>query len=138
MNLRIIPIEEKHAEGFHACLDYVAKERKYLVFQEAPPLESTLGFVKENVETGQVQLVVMDEEKVVGWCDILKPKSVAFAHVGAVGIGLLPGYRGKGCGEEAFGRSHQKGVFIRNREGRVDGLRFEQECHQLVPRDWIC
>jgi ribosomal protein S18 acetylase RimI-like enzyme len=100
MDLRIIPIEEKYADGFHACLDAAAKEKKFLLFQEAPPIESTRSFVKENVETGQVQWVVLDGERVVGWCDILRPKLATISHVGAVGIGLLPEYRGKGIGRK--------------------------------------
>jgi ribosomal protein S18 acetylase RimI-like enzyme len=114
MNISIIPIEEKHAQGFHACLDFVAKEKKYLLFQEAPPIESTVSFVKENVDTGQVQLVAMDDEIIVGWCDILRPKIATYAHVGVVGIGLLPTYRGKGIGrrllEEAITKALSSGI----------------------------
>jgi ribosomal protein S18 acetylase RimI-like enzyme len=100
MVARIIPIEEAHADSFHACLDYVAREKRYLAFQEAPPLESTRKFVRENVETGQIQLVALEGKTVVGWCDIIRSKLAAFSHVGAVGMGLLPDYRGKGIGRK--------------------------------------
>lgn len=103
--MRIVPIEEKHADGFHACLDAVAKEKRFLAFQEAPPIESTRTFVKDNIGTGQVQLVVLDDETVVGWCDILRPKLATFAHVGTVGMGLLSGYRGKGIGRDLLARA---------------------------------
>jgi ribosomal protein S18 acetylase RimI-like enzyme len=114
MALKIVPIELRYADGFHACLDSVAKEKRFLAMQEAPPLESLLNFVKDAVETGQVQLLVLDNEEVVGWCDILKPKMAAFSHVGAVGMGLLPQYRGKGIGREllkaAIDRAFSSGI----------------------------
>jgi ribosomal protein S18 acetylase RimI-like enzyme len=98
MSVRIVPIEEKHAESFHACVDVVAKEKRFLALQEAPPLESTREFVKGILASGQVQYVALDGDRVVGWCDILVPKLAAFSHVGTVGMGLLPEYRGNGIG----------------------------------------
>ena len=44
----ICPIAEEYIEGFHRCLDNVARERRYLGFLQAPPLESTRGFVLSN------------------------------------------------------------------------------------------
>lgn len=44
MSIVILPREEQFAEGFHACLDEVAREKKYVAFQEAPPLEKTRAF----------------------------------------------------------------------------------------------
>lgn len=99
MGIRIVPIEEKHVEGFHACLDIVAKEKKFLAMQEAPPLESTRAFVKNVLATGEVQFVALYDDAVVGWCDILKLKLASFSHTGSVGMGLLPEYRGKGIGK---------------------------------------
>jgi ribosomal protein S18 acetylase RimI-like enzyme len=99
MSTRIVPIEQKHADGFHACVDAVAREKRFLIFQEAPPVESTRAFVRENLESGQVHFVVLDGERVVGWCDIRKTKLPSVAHVGTVGIGLLPEFRGKGIGK---------------------------------------
>ena len=40
MAVEIVPIEEKHIEGFRLCLDGVAREKKFLVFTEAPSLQS--------------------------------------------------------------------------------------------------
>lgn len=38
MKFNIVPIEEKHIEGFWHALDNVARERKYLAFLEGPPI----------------------------------------------------------------------------------------------------
>jgi ribosomal protein S18 acetylase RimI-like enzyme len=99
MGIEIVPIEGKHADGFHACLDVVAREKRFLALQEAPPIESTREFVKGIVGSGQVQFVALEDERVVGWCDILVPKLEAFSHVGTIGMGLLPQYRGRGIGK---------------------------------------
>jgi hypothetical protein len=39
--IEIRPISEEDVGGFHACIDAVARERKYLAFVQAPPLENT-------------------------------------------------------------------------------------------------
>jgi hypothetical protein len=40
MNIVIAPIAESHASGFRACLDIVAREKRYLAQIEAPPSPS--------------------------------------------------------------------------------------------------
>jgi len=88
-----------HAQGFHACLDAVAREKKYLAQVAALPLEQIRGFVRQSVATQAAQFVALDGELVVGWCDILPEWAHAVQHCGSVGMGLLPAYRGQGLGE---------------------------------------
>ena len=38
MSVDIASIREEHIEGYHAALDVVARERRYLSFLEAPPI----------------------------------------------------------------------------------------------------
>jgi hypothetical protein len=40
-HLGIISIAEEHIPGFRDALDVVAREKKFLAFLEAPPLEDT-------------------------------------------------------------------------------------------------
>ena len=47
MNYRVMPIEERHIGSYHAAVGSVARERAYLVFLEAPPLESTIDLVRK-------------------------------------------------------------------------------------------
>ncbi|MCG2837525.1 hypothetical protein L6J37_11860 [Photobacterium sp. WH77] len=47
--MEISHIKQEHAEGFHRCLDIVAKEKRYLAQTEALPLETIQGFVKQSV-----------------------------------------------------------------------------------------
>src|SRR6476660_307797 len=44
-SLEIIPMTPDHIDSYHRTLDFIARERRYLAFLEAPPLESTRAFV---------------------------------------------------------------------------------------------
>ena len=41
MTIDIVPIREDLIDSFHAALDVVCRERVYLAFLEAPPIEAT-------------------------------------------------------------------------------------------------
>jgi RimJ/RimL family protein N-acetyltransferase len=112
----IVPITEEHITGFHRVLGRVARERRYLTYLDAPPLESTERYVRETIANDRalfVALAVNDE--VVGWCDILPINATVHAHVGALGIGLLPAFRGKGIGRQlmsrALAKAHSAGLW---------------------------
>ena len=95
----VVPIAPQYADGFNRCLDAVARERKFLIFEEAPPLESTRRFVAENLAKGNPQFVALDGDTVVGWCDIMRLQRPAISHTGVLGIGIAAGYRGQGLGK---------------------------------------
>ena len=95
----IQPIAEEHIAGFREAVDFVARERKYLSFLEAPSLEATRAFVLNNIERGHPQFVVVNEGVVVGWCDVIPNFSrPIYRHSGVMGMGLLPEFRGRGIG----------------------------------------
>jgi len=96
--IRIEPIREDHVDGFRDALDIVARERKYLIFLEAPPIEAMLAFVRENIAGGHPHMVAVADGKVVGWCDIRRGSRDAEAHCGTLGMGIIPGYRDRGLG----------------------------------------
>ena len=96
----IEPIREDHVEGFREALDIVARERKYLVFLEAPPVEAMLSFVRDNIAAGHPHMVAVADGKVVGWCDIRRGARSAQAHCGVLGMGIIPGYRDRGLGRK--------------------------------------
>jgi RimJ/RimL family protein N-acetyltransferase len=87
-----------HVEGYHVVLDIVARENRFLALLEAPSLLRTAEFVLECSQNGDPQFVALDAGKVVGWCDILRHKKPVHHHCGTLGMGLLPGYRGRGIG----------------------------------------
>jgi ribosomal protein S18 acetylase RimI-like enzyme len=105
MPVDIVPIEESHIEGFHRTLDFVARERRYLSFLEAPPLESTRAFVLDIIERGRPEFVAVSAGEVVGWCDVLPKDRPIYARTGVLGMGLLPRFRGQGIGADLIRRS---------------------------------
>src|SRR5437879_135736 len=97
----IVPTGEKYAESFNAVVDAVARERRYIGFVEGPSLESTREFVRSILGGAGIQLLAVNpDDKVVGWCDIVRNPHEGFRHVGMLGMGLLPGYRGRGLGRQ--------------------------------------
>jgi ribosomal protein S18 acetylase RimI-like enzyme len=111
----IVPTGEKYAESFNAVVDAVARERRYIGFVEGPSLESTREFVRGILGGAGVQLLaVKANDVVVGWCDIVRNPHEGFRHVGRLGMGLLPDYRGRGLGRQlvarAVGAARQAGI----------------------------
>jgi RimJ/RimL family protein N-acetyltransferase len=98
MNIRIVPIVPEHIEAFHHVLDVVARERKYLAFLEAPPFEQARAFITNNIAKDNVQVVALADGELVGWSDVLPKDRPIHSHVGVLGIGVLPAFRGKGIG----------------------------------------
>lgn len=116
MTFTIEPIAEKHIDGFWAALDYVAREKKYLAFLEAPKIESTRAFVMGNIANNYAQFVALDTHgKVVGWCDVIPNAARGVqAHMATLGIGILPEGRGRGVGRQlmqaAIAKAQQQGI----------------------------
>jgi len=97
--VQIVPTANQYMPSFRATLDVVARERKYLVLLEAPPLEAVRSFVRQGLDDGGVQmLAVAESETVVGWCDIWRSPRPGLGHSGVLGVGLLPDYRDRGIG----------------------------------------
>lgn len=96
--LRIAPIGPDQIEGFHAALDAVARERRFLTLLEAPPLPETRAFVLAGRDRGDIRLLALVKGAVVGWVDIQREPWPSHAHRGHLGIGLLPAWRGRGFG----------------------------------------
>jgi ribosomal protein S18 acetylase RimI-like enzyme len=97
--IEIVPIAQGHIDGFHRALHIVARERRYLAFLEALPIEATRAFVLDNIRRGHPQFVAVSaNSEVVGWCDVTPMSRPTQAHRGVFGVGLLPQFRGQGLG----------------------------------------
>lgn len=113
MTYEIRAIAERDIESFHAALDSVARERRFLSFLEAPPLEQIRTFVLKNISDGFPQHVVYVDSRVVGWCDILlNTRKTVQAHCGTLGMGLLPSHRGRGIGRALIRRTMDAALAI--------------------------
>ena len=108
MAYKIVPISKKHIEGFNKALGVVAREKKYITFEKRPPLAATRKFVLNNIKNDNPQFVVLDNGKVVGWCDIIPGTRKCYKHVGEMGICLLPEYRDKGIGAKLIKKTIKK------------------------------
>jgi ribosomal protein S18 acetylase RimI-like enzyme len=98
MNLSIEAVCEKHFAGLHAALDTVAREKRFLAFTQAPPVEQAFDFYRSIVAGDGCQQVALLDGQVVGWCDVLPSHGQARSHVGTLGIGLVPSARQLGIG----------------------------------------
>ena len=97
-SIEIVPIGRQHMVGFHAALDSVAKERRYLAMLEAPAFARTRRFVLNSLKDGAVHVVAVAGDAVVGWCD-LRPKTAAtLRHTAVLGMGIVTACRGRGIG----------------------------------------
>lgn len=106
----IAPIANEHIAGFHSALDAIARERIYLGLTEARPLPWAEDFVTANIRKNHAQFVALADGKVIGWCDILPHDMSGFDHTGALGMGLLPQWRGRGVGRTLLRTTLQKAV----------------------------
>ena len=98
MNITIEPTSLNRVESFWRTLDTVARERRYLLFLAAPPIETTREFIAAVIAKGWSQFFAIHEGEVIGWCDVLRHEREGLRHSGHLGIGLLPAYRGMRVG----------------------------------------
>ncbi len=98
--VQIIYPSEEHFAGFHEALSAVARERIYIEMIEAPPLEKVSGFQRKLVSKNGPVYYAVQNDRVVGWCDIHPNENPRTAHRGGLGMGLLPEYRGQGIGSQ--------------------------------------
>ena len=98
MNIVIQPATLDMADSFRQALDVVAREHRYLIFQEAPPLASTRNFITQVLAKGWSQFYAVRAGQVVGWCDVVRDERPGMTHIGRLGIGIVPEYRGRKIG----------------------------------------
>jgi RimJ/RimL family protein N-acetyltransferase len=97
--IRLVRSRTDLAPSFHAALDAVARERRWLALLEAPPLGRVERFVADVIAEHGIQWFAIDAaDRVVGWCDILRNPLPAFHHGGRLGVGVVAAWRGQGLG----------------------------------------
>ncbi len=91
-------IREEDVPSLNAAVGIVARERRYLYLTDTPPIAETAAIVAQAVRDGAPHHVLVDGDRIVGWCNILPPPRPVRAHAGIVAMGLLPKWRDKGWG----------------------------------------
>lgn len=96
---RLVRSRADLARSYHAALDEVARERRWLALLEAPPLARVERFVADVIAERGIQWFALDaSDRVIGWCDILRNALPAFHHGARLGIAVLGAWRGRGLG----------------------------------------
>lgn len=130
MIITIVPIELSHAESFHACLDAVAREKRFLAQTKAAPLDRVKDFVQSSVSSNAAQFVALEENRIIGWADVFPSWADATAHCGQLGMGVLAEYRGQGVGrrliDACIAKAWQSGITRIELEVRTDNERAIQ------------
>ena len=85
-------------DGFYDCFADICRERRFLALVEPPSKEEARAFIDGARQHGMVQYVAVADSRVVGWCDILPHAWEGFRHSGRLGMGIAPGFRGRGIG----------------------------------------
>lgn len=99
----IVPISRRQFASFYAALDGVAREGRFLAMPEAPPLAKVRRFVLDSLRSGAVHFVALDQERVLGWCDIRPRSPATMRHCGVLGMGVIASHRSQGLGGELLG-----------------------------------
>ena len=97
---QIVPMQRRHVAGFHAVLDGVAREGRFLAMLEAPPLARVRRFVLDGLRVGRPQFVALADGQVVGWCDVSRKEYETLRHSGVLGMGVARSHRGRGIGRD--------------------------------------
>ncbi|MFC5500228.1 GNAT family N-acetyltransferase [Caenimonas terrae] len=130
MRADIVPLRDEHFSQLREVLDAVAREGRYLAFLQAPPLEEAIAFYRNILERECPAVVAVADGRVTGWCDVLPTNGEARAHVGTIGLGLIPEYRGRGIGAalmaEALERAWAKGFTRIELTVRTDNVRAKR------------
>lgn len=95
---KIIPMTETYIESYAKALDSVARERKFLGYLEAPPIEEVTRFVKNALESKWIYYIAVINGEIIGWCNIGKLNRPIYLHIGQLGMGVVSEHRGKGIG----------------------------------------
>jgi RimJ/RimL family protein N-acetyltransferase len=107
MGVKLRAITLGDAAGYNAVLGAVAREQKYLRMTDAPPIERTRNFVANNIEKRNPHVVALNDDQVIGWCDICRDVDMA-EHVGSLGVGVISAFRGRGVGRALIEAALQK------------------------------
>lgn len=114
MTYTIAPADDTHFPGLHRALDQVAREERFLAFTQAPPLAQSIDYYRGLQRAGAPHFVALEGTEVVGWVDVSPLAGESRAHVGTLGMALLPSARHRGLGtrllQAAIDRSWERGL----------------------------
>ncbi len=117
-DVRIQVPDEAHFYSLHSALGRVAAERQFLSLTAAPPLPDSLAFYRDLKRRDDPHFVAVKGDTVLGWVDIAPQFGQARAHIGTLGIALVPEARHMGLGRQLMQAAIDKAWT--NRLGRIE------------------
>jgi len=112
--MNILATTTSDVPALAALVDLVARERRHLAITTGFSAESTAAFLAQIQSVKGVHIVAKQAKQVVGWCDIYPYAFEGMRHVGKVGMGLAPDFRGRGIGkqllQEGIRRAFENGL----------------------------
>jgi ribosomal protein S18 acetylase RimI-like enzyme len=113
-SIRIVPASLEYIESFRDCLDDVARERKWLMTLQAPPLVEVQVYWEKMIADEVTAFFALDGSRVVGFIDIRPDLKDGVRHRARLGMGVLCDYRGCRIGrrllETALARAKERGL----------------------------
>ncbi|MBV8657530.1 MAG: GNAT family N-acetyltransferase [Burkholderiales bacterium] len=126
MKYTVVSATEAHLPDLYSVIDAVAREGKYLAFTKAPAWKQSLAFYQSLLNANAPYFVALDGDAVIGWCDVSPLMGESRAHIGVLGMGLLPTAHGQGLGrqlmEAAIAKSWVNGLSRLQLTVRADNL----------------
>ena len=83
----------------------VCKEGKYLANTSGFSKKQTKSFVEKVISNNYSQFFAIENNQIIGWCDIIPKEQELHKHVGVLGMGIISGFRKKGIGTELMSRT---------------------------------
>ena len=98
MSVALEPLTQGHFEQLHRLFDAGCRERRFLAFTHAGPRAETFAFYQGILERSETHYVAVEDNLVVGWCDVLRQFAHVRQHIGTLGMAVAASHRGRGVG----------------------------------------
>lgn len=146
--MEIVNASVTYVESYCDLVDEVAREGKWLAVDRGFSLAETVSFMRNCAAKNGIQLFLKDEEKVLGWCDIIPLRT---NRTGSLGIGLKADYRGQGWGSKLLDcalqrartrfkkvilyvrESNEKAVIMYSKRGFTVRKKYKSRAYKGVP-----
>lgn len=99
MSIQIRRSRLEDAASFSEAITAVAAEESYLASVDGFSIDEARAYLQTAVTGAVHQVVAVDDDKVVGACDITPLQSKGFTHIGRLGMFVRREWRGQGIGK---------------------------------------
>lgn len=96
--MEILPIGIEHANQFNDVVTAIASEDIFSIQPDSLSVKSVHRFVERQLVEGAPMFVALENDRLVGWCEISMSDTAYSEHSGVLSMGILTGYRGQGVG----------------------------------------